>query len=155
MSPVYPFECWEQLTGFNTGFEIRVFLLLDGLPSRVNELHLPKELVLRRQDPAFAPFFVRQNSSTTGRSGVGLWLSETIFYACRKEHLPDSGSLSPVSPLGITILGTTCLHAQCYFIEPVPNISNQVCWCSTKWTSSSPPNATCSHDIDEQLLIGV
>jgi len=90
---------------FNTGFEIRVFLLLDGLPSRVNELHLHKALVLMRQDPAFAPSPVRQNSTTTGRSGVGLWLSEAIFYACRKEHLPDTGRLSPVSPLSITILG--------------------------------------------------
>jgi hypothetical protein len=54
MSPVYPFEWLEQLTGFNNGFEIKGFLLLDGLPSRINELLLPKVLVLRRQDPVFA-----------------------------------------------------------------------------------------------------
>jgi hypothetical protein len=41
-----------------------------------------------------------------GRSGV--WLSEAIFYACHKEHLPDTGRLSLVSPLGITTLGPDC-----------------------------------------------
>jgi hypothetical protein len=112
MSPVYPFEWLEQLTGFNTGFEIRVFILLDGLPSRVNKLLLPKALVLSCQDPAFAPSPVRQNSSTTGRSGVGLWLSEAIFYAYHKEHLPDTGRLSLVSPLGITTLGTTSFYTK-------------------------------------------
>jgi hypothetical protein len=110
---------WEQLTGFNTGFEIRVFLLLDGLHSRVNELHLPKVLVLRRQDLAFAPSHVRQNSYTTGRSGVGLWLSEAIFYACSKEHLPDTGRLNPVSPLGITLPDTGRLNPAPWLVPTV------------------------------------
>ena len=82
---------------------------LDFGTCRVNELLLPKALILRLHDPAFAPFPVRQNSSTMGRSGV--WLSEAIFYACHKEHLPDTGRLFLVSPLGITTLGPDC-HSQ-------------------------------------------
>ena len=93
---------------YSTDFHI-VDIGLDFGTCRVNELLLPKALVLRLQDPAFAPSPVRQNSSTMGRSGV--WLSEAIFYACHKEHLPDTGRLFLVSPLGITTLGPDC-HSQ-------------------------------------------
>ena len=85
-------------------FGIGVFLLLDELPSKANESHLPVALVLRRQYLAFVPSPVCQRRFQHGKAGDGLLVVIGYVLHLTKDHLISIGCLSPIPPLGIKII---------------------------------------------------